>query len=125
MRGRTVDLAAVRASRLRLAEIAREHPELTGPSSPENAAGWAAELAELENNAMVRPKSHGEPLLQVAVRLPESVIERIDAYVEKRRASLPGVQLTRADAIRFLLLRALELADVENGEPQRKNPRAK
>jgi hypothetical protein len=49
-----------------------------------------------------------DPVLSMGIRLPTSVVERIDAVAAdmQRRESYRTV--TRADAIRFLLLRALE-----------------
>lgn len=102
-----IELEQVRHARVNLAAIAGAHPELTGPPSPENEAGW---LEDLEN-IMGRPPAHGEKTVQVAFRLPESMVERIDAYVDKQRQGLPGVSFSRADAVRYLLTRALDLAE--------------
>lgn len=54
-----------------------------------------------------------EPTKQVAFRLPESLVERLDAYAEELSRAQPGIAFTRADAVRVLLTRALE--GVEKG----------
>ena len=45
---------------------------------------------------------------QTAFRLPEGLVERIDAYAETLMAATPGLNVSRADAVRMLLLRALD-----------------
>ena len=40
----------------------------------------------------------------VAVRLPEHLISRIDAKVQRMKDAAPGVHITRSDAMRALLL---------------------
>lgn len=49
---------------------------------------------------------------QQAFRLPESLIARIDRHVERLRRAAPGVEIGRADVVRFLLVQAL---DAEEG----------
>jgi hypothetical protein len=44
---------------------------------------------------------------QIAVRLPGGLLMRLDAYKDRVKADLPGVEFTRADAVRVLLERAL------------------
>ena len=48
----------------------------------------------------------------LAVRLPDDLVEQIDAYVGNLQEDLPGLNITRADAIRQLLTAGLK---VENG----------
>lgn len=93
---RVVDLAAVRGARERLRALAVEHPELCGPGDVD---AWAAILMEDEANM-----SKTE---QVAIRMEPELLERIDAHVEHMKSAMPGVNLSRADAIRALLLKAL------------------
>jgi predicted DNA-binding protein len=45
---------------------------------------------------------------QTAFRLPEDLLERLDAYAAKLTRELPGLQVNRADAVRRLLEMALE-----------------
>ena len=44
---------------------------------------------------------------QVAFRLDEKLIKRVDAYAKRMGDVAPGVDFTRADAVRFLLTHAL------------------
>ena len=57
----------------------------------------------------------GEPTSQVAVRLSESLLSRLDRHVERLRDQTPEwVIVTRADAVRALLMQALERAESED-----------
>ncbi len=49
-----------------------------------------------------------EDTIQVGVRLPVSLVARIDAYAQELSEERPGIHVSRTDAIRVLLLRALE-----------------
>ena len=54
----------------------------------------------------------GERTEQVAVRLSESLLRRVDRHVERLTAQTPlGISVTRADAMRVLLHEALEAAE--------------
>ena len=44
----------------------------------------------------------------LAVRLPNDLISNIDIYVEKLQNDFPGLNITRADAIRRLLTAGLD-----------------
>ncbi|MBI2892197.1 MAG: hypothetical protein HYY06_01505 [Deltaproteobacteria bacterium] len=44
---------------------------------------------------------------QTAFRLPEDLLERLDAYAVKLGRDLPGLGVTRADAVRTLLEQGL------------------
>jgi hypothetical protein len=44
---------------------------------------------------------------QLVVRLPGSLVERIDDFAAHMRSELPGVRFARAEAVRVLLTRAL------------------
>lgn len=108
-----IDELAVARSLARLDKIAAEHPELvtTGANTEDNRAAWEASLADLEQGDNMTPPKERESTTQVAFRLPDSLIERIDNHVERMRDQLPGIEITRADAVRSLLTRALD--DVE------------
>lgn len=54
---------------------------------------------------MARPKKHVEEMTPLGFRLPNHLIDRLDVYRE--RAALPGMVLSRSDAIRVLLESAL------------------
>lgn len=45
---------------------------------------------------------------QLVVRLPGSLVGRVDAFAEQMRSELPGVRFARAEAVRVLLTRALD-----------------
>ncbi|HEX8108006.1 MAG TPA: hypothetical protein VF516_09780, partial [Kofleriaceae bacterium] len=48
------------------------------------------------------------PTPQVAFRLPDSLIARLDRHVDRMTTEHPGLDFTRADAVRSLLTRALD-----------------
>ena len=45
---------------------------------------------------------------QVTIRLPEDLIELIDKHAVRMRSRTPGMRVSRSDAVRVLLTRALE-----------------
>jgi hypothetical protein len=45
---------------------------------------------------------------QLVVRLPSYLVGRVDAFAERMRAQLPGTRFARAEAVRVLLMRALD-----------------
>jgi len=49
-----------------------------------------------------------ERTTQVAFRLPDSLIARLDRHVERMSKEHPGLDFSRADAVRSLLTRALD-----------------
>lgn len=59
---------------------------------------------------------------QVAFRLDEDLLDRVDTYAEQMTQDTPGVQFTRVDAVRFLLTLALD--ELEKG-PARKRSNKK
>ena len=52
-----------------------------------------------------------EPMSQVAIRLPDALLERVEAHTDRMKEHLPGLKITRADAIRSLIAQALEQAE--------------
>lgn len=48
---------------------------------------------------------------QTAFRLPRELLKRLDAHVEQLRREQPGMTISRADAVRVLLGRALDEAE--------------
>ena len=44
---------------------------------------------------------------QVAFRLDEKLLKRVDRYTKKMGGATPGVEYSRVDAVRFLLTHAL------------------
>jgi hypothetical protein len=96
---RRVDWKGVRAARANLRRLAREHPELTTAPSGENRDGWERTL----ENAMA-DETKDE---QLVVRLPASLLKRLDAHAERLRHEMPGPSWRRSDVVRMLLERAL------------------
>lgn len=45
--------------------------------------------------------------VQIGVRLPQSLVDDLDAYVAARLAAEPGIDFTRSAAVRVLLGKAL------------------
>lgn len=54
---------------------------------------------------------------QLAIRLPGDLVHRIEAHAERLRADLPGLAVTRTDAIRILLADALSYAEKQAASP--------
>ena len=57
------------------------------------------------------------PTTQVAFRLEDELIERIDAYARRLAERTPGITYTRVDAARALLALALDVVEAETDEP--------
>lgn len=53
------------------------------------------------------------PTTQVAFRLDDEVIKRIDEYAKRLAGKTPGIQYSRTDAARALIVRGLDAADAE------------
>jgi hypothetical protein len=60
-----------------------------------------------------------EPTRQLAIRLPESLVERLEGHVTRMRAASPGVDIKRADAVRALLHDALDRAERVGQAPRK------
>ena len=52
------------------------------------------------------------------MRLPDSLIERLERFAEQMRAEQPGVAVSRTDVVRLLLTRAVE--DVDGSAKKRR-----
>ena len=102
MSRKRIDWPAVRQARKRLAQLAREHSELTGPKGPGNVDAWESVLRADEEATKMVP-SHPKVMTEhTAIRLPGDLLERVDAYrdrIEKESGFLPG----RADVFRKAL----------------------
>jgi hypothetical protein len=48
---------------------------------------------------------------QIVVRLPRSLLERLDAHAERMRREVPGPAWKRSDVVRMLLAGALDEAE--------------
>lgn len=63
-------------------------------------------------------KMSEEKTVAVGLRLPESLMARIDAYAEKRTRALDGLTtVSRSDVVRAALLRGLSLLEAEENKP--------
>lgn len=50
---------------------------------------------------------------QVAFRLPDDLLKRLDAFAADMAKNVPGVYVSRADALRVLLAKALDAEEAE------------
>jgi len=50
----------------------------------------------------------------VAFRIPNEILKRVDRQADLMQKREPGLKLTRAAAVRLLLVRALEAAEVSS-----------
>lgn len=57
-------------------------------------------------------KKKAEKQPDAIVRVPHALALRVDAYLEQMKARLPGVSLSRNDAMRTLLIQALDAAKI-------------
>jgi hypothetical protein len=110
-----VDEVAMAASLRRLDELAKKHPELLGPTGPDNVSAWMETLEDLEKGTEMAK----EPTTQVAFRLPDSLIARLDRHLERMAKEHPGLDFSRADAVRSLLTRALDQIEGTSGPTKR------
>lgn len=101
MKRKTVDLKAVRASRTRLRALAEKHPELAGTTGKRNREDWERTLESMATTNRTNDE-------QIVVRLPGSLVAWVDAHADRMKESVPGAKFSRADAVRSLLLAALE-----------------
>lgn len=49
-----------------------------------------------------------DPSTQIAVRLPQSLLDRVRAHADRLQSRNPGMKLSRADAFRVLLIERLD-----------------
>jgi hypothetical protein len=54
------------------------------------------------------PRVHEPKERLLAIRIPESLFGRLDAFCETMRVEVPWVRMTRSDAVRWLLTVQLE-----------------
>lgn len=53
---------------------------------------------------------------QLVVRVPRTLVGRVDRYAATMRRELPGVRFARAEAVRVLLTRALDQLAADKGK---------
>lgn len=71
---------------------------------------------------MARPKPP-EPTVSVGLRLPLSIVQRVDHYAAQLARKTPGLKVTRADAMRILLAKHLPLLPDEPEPEPPGNPK--
>ena len=68
---------------------------------------------------MARPKK-SETLTTISVRLPPSMVEEVDECAEAIQKDAPLLQVTRTDAIRYLIQTGLDELDRRREKRRRK-----
>ncbi len=59
---------------------------------------------------------HKEEIMHVqAFRFPASLARRLDKHAERLARERPGLRVTRADALRMLLVEGLDAAEAKGG----------
>ena len=53
------------------------------------------------------------PMKVIPFRLPADLVKRLDKHAERMQAEQPGLQVTRADALRVLLTEALDRVEAK------------
>ena len=86
-----------------------DFPELREPSGKDNRQRWEVAL----ENVMADKKTGQDE--QLVVRLPNALLERVDAYAERLRDEQPGPAWKRSDVVRLLLARALDSVEPKRG----------
>lgn len=97
-----IDWRRARAAEDGLRALAAAHPQLTGGGA-ENRIGWEAALREDEKMAATK---------MVAFRLASDMVKRLDAHAA-RLAATTGLNVTRADVVKLLLSRGLDVVERE------------
>ena len=88
--------------------MVREHRELTSSQTRVSLrAEWRGGMGEAKRTR------------QIFVRMPEDLVIALDDYVQYMRAEQPGTNLSRSDAIRLLLYKALTAMDEAEKERYR------
>lgn len=111
-RPRPVNEIAVAAASRRLDALVAEHPELVGPRGPHDVSDWI-DVLKTDDKGRQMAK---EPTTQLAFRLPDNLIKRLDRHVARMTAANPGLEITRVAAVRSLLTSALDQAEAAAGK---------
>jgi hypothetical protein len=110
-----IDEVAAAAALRRLDATIAKYPELVGQTGPDNVSAWIETLKSIEKGTDMAK----EPTTQVAFRLPDSLIARLDRHVERMTKEHPGLDFSRADAVRSLLTRALDEIETPSAPAKR------
>jgi hypothetical protein len=57
--------------------------------------------------------------VQVFTRLPKDIIDRLDAHVERMQRAEPGIEFSRADAAKTLIVRGLDAVEATESRARR------
>lgn len=116
MTGRIVDLKAVRGALSTLDALALAHPHLVGRAAgAADVAAWVRELEPIlgAESEIMTVRTKGDARRHpVNIRMPVELLERLDWYAE-RLAALTGLEVSRSDALRHALGKALAQAAIE------------
>jgi hypothetical protein len=100
MTRRRIDWAAVRVARTNLRKLAEEHPEAFD------------RLPTAEDLPLIMALHKEDPTIPLTMRFNRGMLDDIDKVVERMQAREAYRRVTRADAVRYLLLKALETEDI-------------
>jgi predicted transcriptional regulator len=68
---------------------------------------------------MARPRK--DRIMQaVSLRLPDALIDRVDACAERLRSETPLLEVTRTDALRYLIQIGLAEIEKQHSKPARR-----
>ncbi len=101
VKGRVIDLGAVRDAERTIARVAEMNP------------GWLPTvdraLQRKLRREIVKQMDEAQDA-QLVARIPQALMDRIDAYAEELRGAQPGPSWKRAGVVRLLLTQALDAA---------------
>jgi hypothetical protein len=113
------ELALRRQLRADFRALAQQYPALCTPDAQERFAAYTQQVKPeericqqntTEGDITMPPRGYysmGEEMQNIGMRLPVSVVEQVDAHVERLRKETPWAKVGRSDALRDLVLRGL------------------
>jgi hypothetical protein len=98
--------------------LVAQHPTLDTPAAHARLNNYIGQQTVSKGNDMPAKdyRTLGEDLINVAVRLPQSVIDQVDAHITTLRTMSPWARVGRSEALRDLILRGLRSL-APQGEP--------
>lgn len=61
------------------------------------------------------PDGREVPFERLSIRLSADVLAALDAYAEKMRPMMPGIEITRSETARAMMIRGLEVEGLWKG----------
>lgn len=113
---KAVDLQAVGDALATIRRTLREHPEVR----KRTAAFLAGDPTEADLDALCTQEENMPVYAPLTVRVPESLVDRIDALVPLLGDApelATAANVTRSDALRLCVLRGLEALEAEHKAP--------